>query len=130
MACSAWLHSSSLSHTLLPVLCRQTTISTIFLRFNRLSSAARFFSSIGRTNALVFALAKRRDGSLSLKEDLVASPADLHFEPPLKIVDIRPELRARNQKNVSTFEHHLKKLVDGYFDLCIVAFSCSLFYTA
>ncbi|XP_031264078.1 peptide deformylase 1B, chloroplastic/mitochondrial [Pistacia vera] len=117
MACSAWLHSSSLSHTLLPVLCRQTTISTIFLRFNRLSSAARFFSSIGRTNALVFALAKRRDGSLSLKEDLVASPADLHFEPPLKIVEYPdPILRARN-KRIVTFDDNLKKLVDEMFDV-------------
>ncbi|KAJ0113615.1 hypothetical protein Patl1_02771 [Pistacia atlantica] len=117
MACSAWLHSSSLSHTLLPVLCRQTTISTIFLRFNRLSSAARFFSSIGRTNALVLAQAKRRDGSLLLKEDLVASPADLHFEPPLKIVEYPdPILRARN-KRIVTFDDNLKKLVDEMFDV-------------
>ncbi|XP_044466957.1 peptide deformylase 1B, chloroplastic isoform X2 [Mangifera indica] len=118
MACSVWLHSSSLSHTLLPVLCRQTTISTTSLRFNRLSSAARFFSSsIDRTNSPVLVQAKRRGGSSSLKEDLVASPSDLHFEAPLKIVKYpNPILRARN-KRIVTFDDNLKKLVDEMFDV-------------
>ncbi|KAK2661743.1 hypothetical protein Ddye_000317 [Dipteronia dyeriana] len=117
MACSTWLHSSScLSNTLIPILYRQTSIHSTLLRFNRISSAARFFSSPNQTNSTVLLQAKRRDVFVS-KEDQVATPADLHFESPLSIMEYPdPILRARN-KRIDTFGDNLKKLVDEMFDV-------------
>ncbi|KAH7577345.1 hypothetical protein JRO89_XS01G0238600 [Xanthoceras sorbifolium] len=116
MACATWLHSSPLSNTLLPILYRQRTPHSTLLRFKRISSAARFFSSMNRTNSPLLVQAKRRDGFLS-KEDQVATPADLHFESPLSIVEYPdPILRARN-KRIDTFDDNLKKLVDEMFDV-------------
>ncbi|KAK1568082.1 hypothetical protein Q3G72_020370 [Acer saccharum] len=116
MASATWLHSSCLSNTLLPILYRKTTLQPTLLRFNRISSAARFFSSPNQTNSSVLVQAKRRDGFLS-KEDQVATPADLHFESPLSIVEYPdPILRARN-KRIDTFDDNLKKLVDEMFDV-------------
>ncbi|CAL5382449.1 unnamed protein product [Camellia sinensis] len=62
----------------------------------------------------VHAQAKRR---FSVKEDEVASPADLSFEAPLKIVEYPdPILRTKN-KRIDTFDDSLKKLVDEMFDV-------------
>ncbi|KAK3183583.1 hypothetical protein Dsin_030869 [Dipteronia sinensis] len=116
MATATWLHSSCLSNTLVPILYRKTTLHSTLLRFNRISSAARFFSSPNQTNSSVLVQAKRRDGFLS-KEDQVATPADLHFESPLSIVEYPdPILRARN-KRIDAFDDNLKKLVDEMFDV-------------
>ncbi|KAJ4729242.1 Peptide deformylase [Melia azedarach] len=116
MACATWFNSSSLTHTFLPVLYRQTAVSTTFLRFSRICSTSRFFSSMNRTSSPVLGHVKRRDAFLS-KEDQVASPADLRCEPPLKIVEYPdPILRARNKK-IDTFDENLKKLVDEMFDV-------------
>ncbi|KAL7253392.1 hypothetical protein ACSBR1_007847 [Camellia fascicularis] len=53
----------------------------------------------------------------SVKEDEVASPADLSFEAPLKIVEYPdPILRTKN-KRIDTFDDNLKKLVDEMFDV-------------
>ncbi|KAK9221413.1 hypothetical protein WN944_009839 [Citrus x changshan-huyou] len=116
MACATRLCSSSLSHALFPVLINQTAVSTKLLRFNRLYSTARLFSSPNRTNLPLLTQAKRRYG-FSTKEDPVASPADLRFERPLKIVEYPdPILRAKN-KRIDTFDDNLKKLVDEMFDV-------------
>lgn len=72
MACATRLCSSSLSHALFPVLINQTALSTKLLRFNRLYSTARLFSSPNRTNLPLLTQAKRRYG-FSTKEDPVAS---------------------------------------------------------
>ncbi|KAF5954894.1 hypothetical protein HYC85_007750 [Camellia sinensis] len=62
----------------------------------------------------VHAQAKR---GFSVKEDEVASPADLSFEAPLKIVEYPdPILRTKN-KRIDTFDDNLKKLVDEMFDV-------------
>lgn len=53
----------------------------------------------------------------SFKEEVIASPADLSFEAPLKIVEYPdPILRAKN-KLIGTFDDNLKKLVDEMFDV-------------
>lgn len=53
----------------------------------------------------------------SFKEEVIASPADLSFEAPLKIVEYpNPILRAKN-KLIGTFDDNLKKLVDEMFDV-------------
>lgn len=60
------------------------------------------------------ALAKR---GFSVKDDEVASPEDLRFEAPLKIVEYPdPILRAKN-KRIETFDENLKMLVDEMFDV-------------
>lgn len=47
----------------------------------------------------------------------MATPADLSFEGPLKIIEYPdPILRAKN-KRIGTFDNNLKKLVDGMFDI-------------
>ncbi|GMP47346.1 hypothetical protein CsSME_00015125 [Camellia sinensis var. sinensis] len=62
----------------------------------------------------VHAQAKR---GFSVKEDEVASPADLSFEAPLKIVEYPdPILRTKNRR-IDTFDDNLKKLVDEMFDV-------------
>lgn len=51
------------------------------------------------------------------KRDEVASPADLIFNAPLKIMEYPdPVLRAKN-KSIDTFDDGLKKLVDEMFDV-------------
>ncbi|KAK7273530.1 hypothetical protein RIF29_14585 [Crotalaria pallida] len=50
-------------------------------------------------------------------QDEVASPGDLEFEAPLKIVEYPdPKLRAKN-KRIATFDDNLKKLVHEMFDV-------------
>ncbi|KAH7685967.1 Peptide deformylase protein [Dioscorea alata] len=62
----------------------------------------------------VLAMARR---GFSSQEDDFASPNDLRFEPPLKIVEYpHPILRARN-KGINTFDENLKKLADEMFDV-------------
>lgn len=62
----------------------------------------------------VQALAKR---GFSFKGDELASPADLQFEEPLKIVEYPdPILRAKN-KRIDAFDESLKKLVEEMFDV-------------
>ncbi|GFY87200.1 peptide deformylase 1B [Actinidia rufa] len=112
MACSIWLHTSPLSPALLPFISRRTNILSSNLR--------RFHRSVSAPNRCkpppieVRAQAKR---SFSLKDDEVASPADLSFQAPLKIVEYPyPILRAKN-KRIDTFDDNLKKLVDEMFDV-------------
>ncbi|KAI3463014.1 hypothetical protein Pfo_019677 [Paulownia fortunei] len=118
MACATCLYSTALSHTLLPFLHRRTPL--IHSHFRRLLTSAGLFSlPSNRYKCLVqpvFAQA-RRSFSPVAKEEAVASPADLQFEGPLKVVEYPdPILRAKN-KRVNTFDESLKKLVDEMFDV-------------
>ncbi|THG02393.1 hypothetical protein TEA_004325 [Camellia sinensis var. sinensis] len=115
MACSTlatWLHSSSsvISHSLLPFLFRRRpTLLPSNLR-PLMSTPNRLRNPLME----VHAQAKR---GFSVKEDEVASPADLSFEAPLKIVEYPdPILRTKN-KRIDTFDDNLKKLVDEMFDV-------------
>lgn len=83
------------------------------------SSSLRFLPAkphrLQHTAAIkVNAMAKR---DLSFKYEEVATSTDLHFEPPLKVVEYPdPRLRAKN-KRINTFDDNLKKLVDEMFDV-------------
>ncbi|KAM1239252.1 hypothetical protein TB2_044844 [Malus domestica] len=113
MACAASLHPlSSSSRALFPPLCRQSTIPAIFHRLRNFSSTSRLVSTMNRLSP-VRAQAKR---GFSVKEDEVASAADVEFEIPLKIVEYPdPILRAKN-KRIDSFDDNLKNLVDEMFD--------------
>ncbi|KAM1428628.1 hypothetical protein ACFX2I_044927 [Malus domestica] len=113
MACTASLHPlSSSSRALFPPLCRQSTIPAIFHRLRNFSSTSRLVSTMNRLSP-VRAQAKR---GFSVKEDEVASAADVEFEIPLKIVEYPdPILRAKN-KRIDSFDDNLKNLVDEMFD--------------
>lgn len=51
------------------------------------------------------------------EDEVAASPADLSFQEPLKIVEYPdPVLRAKN-KRIDTFDDNLKKLVEEMFDV-------------
>ncbi|KAL6135788.1 hypothetical protein ACLB2K_068013 [Fragaria x ananassa] len=111
MACAArLLQPISSPHSIFLSLCRRRPLFTaIFHRF----SAGRPLSTANRFTA-VRAQAKR---GFSLKEDQVASAADVEFETPLKIVEYPdPILRAKN-KRIDTFDDNLKKLVEEMFDI-------------
>ncbi|XP_068335274.1 peptide deformylase 1B, chloroplastic/mitochondrial-like [Pyrus communis] len=114
MACVASLHPlSSSSRALFPPLCRQSTIPAIFHRLKSFSSTSRLVSTMNRLSP-VRAQAKR---GFSLKEDEVASAADVEFEIPLTIVEYPdPVLRAKN-KRIDSFDDNLKNLVDEMFDV-------------
>ncbi|KAL6136292.1 hypothetical protein ACLB2K_061588 [Fragaria x ananassa] len=115
MACAAWLlQPISSPHSIFPSLChRRTLFPAILHRFCTFSSAGRPLSMANRLTA-VRAQAKR---GFSLKEDQVASAADVEFETPLKIVEYPdPILRAKN-KRIDTFDDNLKKLVEEMFDI-------------
>ncbi|GMY13350.1 peptide deformylase 1B, chloroplastic/mitochondrial [Fagus crenata] len=122
MACKTWLHSFPLSHALVPILRRHSTLPAMFHPLSRSSQSANFFSSANPSLSPppppptpVHAQAKR--GSSFKDEDVVASPDDLRFEAPLKIVEYPdPVLRAKN-KRVDLFDDNLKKLVDEMFDV-------------
>ncbi|KAM1009395.1 hypothetical protein ACFX13_045704 [Malus domestica] len=113
MACAASLHPlSSSSRALFPPLCRQSTIPAIFHQLRNFSSTSRLVSTMNRLSP-VRAQAKR---GFSVKEDEVASAADVEFEIPLKIVEYPdPILRAKN-KRIDSFDDNLKNLVDEMFD--------------
>ncbi|KAF3773530.1 Peptide deformylase 1B [Nymphaea thermarum] len=66
------------------------------------------------TVVLALALARR---SFSSKEEPIASPADLQFESPLKIVEYPDPLLREANKRINTFDDNLKKLVDEMFDI-------------
>ncbi|KAF5961950.1 hypothetical protein HYC85_003159 [Camellia sinensis] len=115
MACSTlatWLHSSSsaISHSLLPFLCRR--------RPTLLPSNLRpLMSTPNRLRPPLMEVHAQAKRGFSVKEDEVASPADLSFEAPLKIVEYPdPILRTKN-KRIDTFDDNLKKLVDEMFDV-------------
>ncbi|KAM1565642.1 hypothetical protein ACFX1Z_044420 [Malus domestica] len=114
MACAASLHPlSSSSRALFPPLCRQSTIPAIFHQLRNFSSTSRLVSTMNRLSP-VRAQAKRE---FSVKEDEVASAADVEFEIPLKIVEYPdPILRAKN-KRIDSFDDNLKNLVDEMFDV-------------
>ncbi|XP_042387087.1 peptide deformylase 1B, chloroplastic-like [Zingiber officinale] len=83
-------------------------------------AALRGFSSqplaVVRDSPFADVSVQARRGPSSQVEDL-ASPADLCFESPLKIVEYPdPILRARN-KRISAFDENLRKLVDEMFDI-------------
>ncbi|XP_004306350.1 PREDICTED: peptide deformylase 1B, chloroplastic/mitochondrial [Fragaria vesca subsp. vesca] len=115
MACAACLlQPISSPHSIFPSLCRRRPLfPAIFHRFCTFSSADRPLSTANRFTA-VRAQAKR---GFSLKEDQVASAADVEFETPLEIVEYPdPILRAKN-KRLDTFDDNLKKLVEEMFDI-------------
>ncbi|KAK2973310.1 hypothetical protein RJ640_027953 [Escallonia rubra] len=116
MACANWLHSSAIPHAVLPFFYhRSNLLSSNFRRLHRFTSTTRFMSSrSSHQAAAAHAQAKR---GFSVKEDEVASPADLYFEAPLNIVEYPdPILRAKN-KRIDTFDENLKKLVDEMFNV-------------
>lgn len=98
---------------LLPLLsCRSSfSVTGKSLSFRRFSS-----KPLALCSPLMEVSARARRG-FSFQEDDFASPADLCFESPLKIVEYPdPLLRARN-KRINTFDENLKKLVEEMFDL-------------
>ncbi|KAI0518734.1 hypothetical protein KFK09_006170 [Dendrobium nobile] len=94
----------------LPVLSRQARPHNWIIR--------RFFSNLSlsrRRTALALSGQARR--GFSFQEDNFASPADLYFEAPLKIVQYPDtRLRAKN-KRINTFDENLKKFADEMFDV-------------
>ncbi|KAJ0971690.1 hypothetical protein J5N97_019649 [Dioscorea zingiberensis] len=92
--------------SLLPLLSRSVVSSHGFSS----KALSRPFQSLK-----VSAMARR--GFSATQEDDFATPADLRFEPPLKIVEYPdPILRARN-KRINTFDENLKKLAHEMFDV-------------
>ncbi|GMJ08820.1 peptide deformylase 1B [Hibiscus trionum] len=120
MACASWLHlhSPSLTRVILPILHHPTAPSTAFLhRLNYFSSPARLTFSVNQTNPLLTPVHAQAKRGFSSKDNKIASPEDLRFESPLKIVVYPdPILRKRN-KRIDTFDENLKKLVDEMFDV-------------
>lgn len=117
MACATWLHPFP-SPALVPILRCRSTLAAAFHRVIGPSPPGRLFSSANRPSlpplTPVRAQAKR---GFSFKDDEVASPDDLRFEAPLRIVEYPdPILRARN-KRIDSFDDNLKKLVDEMFDV-------------
>ncbi|GER41321.1 peptide deformylase 1B [Striga asiatica] len=117
MAC---VHLNAVAHPLRPFLRRQTSLQ-------HSGQFCRLLTSTGlntlppnrheRPVQPVFAQ-PRRSFSSKAKEAAVASPADLLFKSPLKIVEYPdPILRAKN-KRVNTFDESLKNLVAEMFDGC------------
>ncbi|KAK6928345.1 Peptide deformylase [Dillenia turbinata] len=106
MACATWLNQS-----VLPTLCNRTHICFNLRHF-------RSFSSSGlRLRLRSLQLCAQAKRTSSFKDTPVASPADLNFVSPLKIVEYPdPILRAKN-KRIVTFDDNLKKLVDEMFDV-------------
>ncbi|KAJ8622934.1 hypothetical protein MRB53_031463 [Persea americana] len=107
MACAApRLQTQHLSCALLPLLGNKTRLASNVRVLRRPCSNVRLFSSRPQ--------ARRR---FSFREDETASPYDLNFEPPLRIVEYPdPILRARN-KRIVTYDENLKKLVAEMFDV-------------
>ncbi|CAH9067968.1 unnamed protein product [Cuscuta europaea] len=118
MAGATLLHS--LSHYLLPPQARaHTLISHCLFPFHRFSSPDCFFHSLSSNKLPPLALgaqARRGLSSKTINDDL-ASPADMCFEAPLKVVEYPdPILRAKN-KTICSFDDNLKKVVDEMFDV-------------
>ncbi|KAJ0841152.1 putative peptide deformylase [Helianthus annuus] len=118
MAYAKWLHSSALYHATVPTTSpRRDTIPATF-RPATSSDRPLFFSSNYRYRPPAIAVqAQAKRGLLQKTEEEAASPDDMQFEGPLKIVLYPdPILRAKN-KRVVTFDENLKKLVDEMFDV-------------
>ncbi|TMW98793.1 hypothetical protein EJD97_003489 [Solanum chilense] len=120
MAAASWASSSS-SYTrfLRPLLSRNSSPSPINYCLHRYKSAnCLFFSaSSNKPPKLTVYAQARRVLSSKTKGDEIATPADLSFEVPLKIVEYPdPILRAKN-KRIDKFDSNLKKLVDEMFDI-------------
>ncbi|XP_043704406.1 peptide deformylase 1B, chloroplastic/mitochondrial [Telopea speciosissima] len=117
MACARWFQPSSISYTLAPFVSRGARLPSTLRRICLFSSNGRSRSCNTMTTATVMEVSALARRALASKEDEVASPADLSFESPLKIVEYPdPILRARN-KRIGTFDENLKKLVDEMFDV-------------
>ncbi|XP_072994093.1 peptide deformylase 1B, chloroplastic [Typha latifolia] len=98
--------------TLLPHLSRRSAFP-----FHRTSLPFHRFSMPLRPLPMEFTAHARRGLSFKLEEDDFASPADLCFESPLRIVEYPdPILRARN-KRINSFDENLKRLVEEMFDV-------------
>ncbi|KAF7129502.1 hypothetical protein RHSIM_Rhsim10G0019600 [Rhododendron simsii] len=107
MACSTWLHP-------IPFFISRRTpaVHSNLRRYHRLISAP---PRLQPPPMEVRAQARRLYAFE--KEDDVASPADLSFQEPLKIVEYPdPILRSKN-KRIVTFDDNLKKLVKEMFDV-------------
>ncbi|XP_051117180.1 peptide deformylase 1B, chloroplastic [Andrographis paniculata] len=112
--------SAAFLHAAVPVLRRRSAaLDSSFCNLRRFTSESLFASSSRRCKRFVrpiFAQARRGFSSVA-RGEAVASPADLRFESPLKIVLYPdPVLRAKNKK-VNTFDESLKKLADEMFDV-------------
>ncbi|KAG5527232.1 hypothetical protein RHGRI_028211 [Rhododendron griersonianum] len=107
MACSTWLHPIPFF-----ISRRTPTVHSNLRRFHRLISAS---PRLQPPPMEVRAQARRLIAFE--KEDEVASPADLSFQEPLKIVEYPdPILRSKN-KRIVTFDDNLKKLVEEMFNV-------------
>ncbi|GMH05554.1 hypothetical protein Nepgr_007394 [Nepenthes gracilis] len=117
MSYATWLYPTSISQAFLPLFSRSLTLRATFSSFRPLSHHARVFLPAKPPNSQfvgVLAMAKR---SASFEREDFASPADMYFEPPLKIVEYPdPRLRAKN-KPINTFDDNLKKLIDEMFNV-------------
>ncbi|KAE8021527.1 hypothetical protein FH972_007410 [Carpinus fangiana] len=118
MACAAWLHSFPLPHALVPVLRRRSSLASAFHRATWPSPPGQFFSfASGPSSPTLTPVRAQAKRGFSFKDDEVASPDDLRFEAPLRIVEYPdPILRAKN-KRIDSFDDNLKKLVDEMFDV-------------
>ncbi|KAK4712588.1 hypothetical protein R3W88_007101 [Solanum pinnatisectum] len=119
MAAAIWASSSSFARSLRPLLSRSSSLSPINYPLHRYKSAnCLFFSaSSNKPPKLAVYAQARRVLSSKTKGDDIATPADLSFEVPLKIVEYPdPILRAKN-KRIAKFDANLKKLVDEMFDI-------------
>ncbi|GKV07729.1 hypothetical protein SLEP1_g19463 [Rubroshorea leprosula] len=117
MGRAIWLQSSLLSRALLPILSRQTALSSSVSFLNRFGSTARRTYSTNHTRLLVTPVQAQAKRGFTSEAEEVASVKDLRFEPPLKIVEYPdPILRARN-KRIETFDDNLKKLVDEMIEV-------------
>ncbi|KAJ4960801.1 hypothetical protein NE237_020711 [Protea cynaroides] len=117
MACATRFQPSTLSYAFSPIVSRRARLPPNPLRFRHFFSDGRSRFCNTMTGAPVMEVSAKTRRTFLFKEDEVASPADLSFEAPLKIVEYPdPILRARN-KLIGTFDENLKKLVDEMFDV-------------
>ncbi|OIV89270.1 hypothetical protein TanjilG_23763 [Lupinus angustifolius] len=100
-----------------PLLCEQPPLTIPSRFYNLPSSPNSVLSSANRPRPLLAPpRAAAKFGSSPARDEL-ASPGDLEFEAPLKIVEYPdPKLRAKN-KRIATFDDNLKKLVHEMFDI-------------
>ncbi|KAK7833580.1 peptide deformylase 1b [Quercus suber] len=115
MACKTWLHSFSL----VPILHRRSsTLPAMSHLLNRSSQSGRLFSSSANRPSPTPVHTQAKRGFSSKNDDVaVASPEDVRFQAPLKIVEYPdPILRAKN-KRIDSFDDNLQKLVHEMFDV-------------
>ncbi|PIA40589.1 hypothetical protein AQUCO_02500354v1 [Aquilegia coerulea] len=113
--------SSSLSYALLPLISRRANFPDNLRLFHHLFFNTKLHFSIKTSTTtttkpplMKVSAQARRSFSSSSK---IASPSDLQFESPLKIIEYPdPILRAPN-KRIGTFDENLKKLVHEMFDI-------------